>query len=40
MFDGTVGQLQPMLEIQTRAIARCSVDLLLHHAAIVRVHSR
>jgi hypothetical protein len=40
VLDGTVGQLQPMLEFKPFAIMRCSLDLILHECAIVGVNSR
>src|SRR6266852_7915196 len=40
MFDGTVWQLQSMLEIRPGAITGRPIDMLLHETAIVGVHSR
>src|SRR5260370_40643325 len=40
MRDGTVGHVQPMLEIKALAVTRCSVDLLLHQVAVLAMNSR
>src|SRR5256714_56064 len=40
MLDGTIGQLQPMLEIKLLGVKPRSIDVLLHHFAIVAMNSR
>ena len=40
MLDGTIGQLQPMLEIKLLGVTLRSIDVLLHHFAIVGMNSR
>src|ERR1700722_8823072 len=39
MLHGAVGHLQPILEIESLAVARCSLDLLLDQFAVLRMKS-
>src|ERR1700723_892628 len=38
MLHGAVGHFQPVLKIKILAVARCLLDLLLHHFAVLRVN--